>query len=84
MIIDKILDRKDGEKYNAREFYLYCNSDEIGWDIARAMDAGTNEDVIAEIDLYLVNNGYLPEDVATWNKYAWELAKFVESVDWLN
>lgn len=84
MIIDEILSRKNGEKYDAKDFYYYCNSDEIGWGIARAMDGGSNNDVIAEIDLYLIRNGYLPEDCEKWNEHALELVKWIESVDWLN
>lgn len=59
MIIDIILDRKDGYGYNARQFYCYCNGNgEHGNDIARALDAGTNTDVCNAINAYIIENGY--------------------------
>ena len=47
MIIDRILDRKDGEQYSPKQFYFYCMGymDGIGDDITRAMDYGTETDV---------------------------------------
>lgn len=57
MIIDRILDRKDGFGYNAREFYCYCNGlHEHGNNIARAMDAGTNEDIQIAICAYIIDH----------------------------
>lgn len=54
MIIDEILNRKDGYGYNAKVFYCYCNGNgEHGNNIARALDAGTNTDVQNAICEYL-------------------------------
>jgi len=63
MIIDKILDRKDGEQYNPKDFYHYCMGymDGIGDDITRAMDYGTETDVQAELCKYIVQNEYNPQ-----------------------
>ena len=69
MIIDLILDRKEGEEageeYDAREFY----SDISEWvgldptfagDISAAMDYGTNEDVRAALCRYIDAGRYNP------------------------
>ena len=49
MIIDLILDRKDGHEYNAREFYYevleYESTFNFNRAISRAMDYGTENDV---------------------------------------
>ena len=46
MIIDKILDRYDGDAYNPKEFYLDMLAyGGYGIDISAAMDYGTEEDV---------------------------------------
>lgn len=52
MIVDRILDRKDGEPYNASDFYNYCLKEMkvfgccyTGGGITRAMDSGINADV---------------------------------------
>lgn len=84
MIIDKILDRKEGWGYSAKEFYEYCNSQEVGWPIARAMDEGTNFEVCCEILQYLVNNRYVPELVKYNTPETEELIDFVMDSDWLN
>lgn len=73
MIIDKILDRKDGYGYDASEFYCYCNGyNEHGNNIARAMGAGTNEDVQAAICAYILS------------EYNPKICDYVNSRDWLN
>ena len=62
MIIDLILDRKDGERYgepyDAKEFYdkvtEYIRTfPELAVPIARAMDSGTNEDVQTALCNYI-------------------------------
>lgn len=67
MIIDLILDRKDEEKinkqdtYNAHNFYFYVlQYGEIGNDITRSMDYGTNKDVQQALCTYINTNGYNP------------------------
>lgn len=80
MIIDKILDRKElhdnGKWYEWRafDFYCYCNGNgTYGNNIARALDAGTNEDIKLELLIYCNDNGYATP----------EIVNFIKSVDWL-
>ena len=76
MIIDRILDRYDGEPdgavYSPEDFYrdmvLYG---EIGEDIARAMDFGTEEDVRRELCEYITANEYNPEICEYINSRRW-------------
>ena len=64
MIIDIILDRYDAEKYNdfnfnAHNFYYdIFQYGEIGHDITRAMDAGSEEDTKNALCAYILNYGY--------------------------
>lgn len=57
MIIDLILDRKDGLEYNAKRFYngviSYHNNQ-----IAVALDSGNNKDVQLALCNYIYNNDY--------------------------
>ena len=76
MIIDLILDRKDGNEYNAREFYYEvleyestCISDR---EISRAMDGGTEQDVKKALCDYVINQGYNSE-----------ICYYINSVNWL-
>lgn len=74
MIIDLILDRRDGEQYRSKEFYDYCAGyiGGIGDGIARAMDSGTESDVKIELIKYVLLNGYYHE-----------ICKYILEVDWL-
>ena len=77
MIIDLILDRKDGETYNAKEFYnSVMQYSEIWPDmclpIAQALDGGTNSDVQRELCKYIDEQGYNPA-----------IKKWVNSVEWV-
>ena len=73
MIIDLILDRKDGDPYSPRQFYFDClRYGEIGHGITRAMDGGTEQDVKAELCAYIHENEYNPA-----------ICEYVKSVDWL-
>lgn len=73
MIIDLILDRKDGRDYNVKKFYNDVTKyGSIGIDIASALDGGTNEDVQKALCTYIKNNDY-NADICT----------YIESVDWL-
>jgi hypothetical protein len=73
MIIDKILDRKDGQKYNAKQFYnditLYGD---VGYEIAEALDNGEENDVKKELCKYIIKNEYNPA-----------ICDYIESVKWL-
>ncbi len=65
MIIDIILDRKDGVPYNANKFYRDCMEysrifDGIGDEITRAMDFGEERDVRGALCAYIIKNGYNP------------------------
>ncbi len=68
MIIDLILDRKDGCPYNAHEFYNDIRDYERlgvgthGEDISIAMDYGDNRDVQRVLCQYVKRNGY-PTDI---------------------
>lgn len=77
MIIDLILDRKDGAFYNPHDFYMEVAS--YGYltpvhseRITRAMDSGEEEDVRRELMNYIHQNGYNEE-----------LKDYIESVRWL-
>ena len=73
MIIDLILDRKDGDDYRPSEFYFnVLEYGEPGHGITRAMDAGTNRDVQKALADYILDNEYNPA-----------LCGYVYSVNWL-
>ena len=73
MIIDRILDRKEGEAYSPKQFYMDCmDYGEVGHDIARAMDFGTERQVKAALFQYLIDNEYNPE-----------ICYYINSVNWL-
>lgn len=78
MIIDLILDRKDGLEYNPNEFYSevmeYGNVwPELANPITRAMDSGTEEDVKTALCGYVDSCGY-SENVKD----------YINSVNWIN
>lgn len=68
MIIDLILDRKNGRRYSAHDFYLEVRKYErlgVGThceDISIAMDYGDNRDVQRVLCQYIQRNRY-PEDI---------------------
>lgn len=73
MIIDLILDRKDGSSYKAKEFYDDVMIYEKGSDykISRALDGGTEEDVKRELCDYIIHNNYNPKICNYINKVTW-------------
>lgn len=78
MVIDAILDRKEGAKYDPEEFYRYVRDEEsvfYGKDqpISRALDSGTDDDVKGALCKYITDNGYSPD-----------ICDYVKSVSWLN
>lgn len=82
MIIDLILDRKDdntvfteyGNKpYTAKRFYRQLvEYGEIGFDIQRAFDGGTEQDIKRELCRYIDKQEYNPE-----------IKNYINSVTWL-
>ena len=73
MVIDKILDRKDGVPYSPEAFYRDIRPyGAIGDGISLAMDEGTEADVKRELVKYLDVKGYPPD-----------IDEYVESVDWI-
>lgn len=73
MIIDLILDRKGGSKYDAPEFYRSCACyGDVGTDITRAMDFGDESDVQKALCEYIDRNEYNPA-----------IKEYVRSVRWL-
>lgn len=83
MIIDLILDRKDfgtiftdrqgSVKYNANDFYrAVFDYGEIGFDITRALDYGTEQDVKKALCDYIDKGQYNPN-----------IKDYINSVKWL-
>ena len=73
MIIDLILDRKDGEQYNAKDFYNdVMEYEEVGFEITEAMDNGKEKDVKKAICDYIINGEYNPE-----------ICEYINSVEWI-
>lgn len=75
MIIDLILDRKDGVEYNPHDFYIRCRQyeeDIDGVEITKAMDYGTDADVKEALCAYIIDFGYNPQ-----------IIKYVLSVPWI-
>ena len=73
MIIDLILDRKDGVHYEpARFYYGVMDYGEVGFGITAAMDGGTEEDVKRELCKYIKDN-----------EYNMELCEYINKVNWL-
>lgn len=73
MVIDLILDRKDGKQYRASDFYrAVCEYGDIGHEIAEALDNGEESDVKKALCFYILGNDYNPD-----------ICAYVDSVDWL-
>lgn len=77
MIIDKILDRKDGYGYIARDFYhemlAYESIDmSCGVSISSTMDYGTEDDVKSALCKYIDKGEYNPR-----------IKDYIKSVKWL-
>lgn len=74
MIIDLILDRQDGLKYDPKTFYLrtreYEDSLKIEY-ISRAMDYGSNQDVQNALCKYIDDFEYDPEIKKYIRKNKW-------------
>ena len=72
MAIDYILDRKDGYGYDVKEFYDACMAYEE-FDIARALDGGTEKDVKKALCDYVI-----------YNDYPKSICKYINSENWLD
>lgn len=76
MIIDLILDRKDCNVYNAKDFYFsvleYESTFSMDNNISMALDYGTETDIKRALCQYIDNNEYNPA-----------IKKYINSVDWL-
>lgn len=73
MIIDLILDRKDGKEYSPREFYNgVMGYGVVGHSIAGALDDGEEIDVKRELSRYILDNDYNPD-----------IINYIQSVNWL-
>jgi len=72
MIIDLILDRKDGKQYIPRDFYnSVMNYGVIGHEIASALDGGDEDSVQRALTRYIVDNGYCLDRVAFITSNQW-------------
>ena len=72
MVIDYILDRKDGYGYDVKKFYDACMAYEE-FDIARALDSGTEKDVKKELCDYVI-----------YHDYPKSICKYINSENWLD
>ena len=78
MIVDLILDRKDGAEYDAKQFYNELREYEKGFAgivnsmISFCMDYGTEADVKRELCRYIDINEYKPT-----------IKKYINSVNWI-
>lgn len=74
MIIDLILDRKDGDEYNARKFYRRVTEyGKIGFEISFAMDCEEEPEVKAALCNYIDYGNYNPA-----------IKDYINSVQWLD
>lgn len=79
MIIDLILDRRDGMKcgkdeYSPHDFYMRCMAyGEIAEDITHALDGGSEHDAKRELIKYV-----------TENNYSLDIIDFILSVWWID
>ena len=73
MIIDLILNRKDGQGYTPKHLYSELTGwAELGAPIAEAMDSGTEHEVKRELCRYVIEQDY-----------SLNIINFILSVDWL-
>ncbi len=74
MIVDLILDRKDGEIYNPKKFYNnVMRYGEIGYNITRAMDNDNEKQTKDNLKGYIIEN-----------RYNIDICRYIDSVKWLN
>ena len=78
MIVDLILDRKNGQQYKAANFYCEVMEYAEFWPdeanpITKAMDEGNDDDVRSALCAYIDRQGYKPE-----------IKDYINSVQWLD
>lgn len=80
MIVDAILDRRDGASYDYGEFkYIHDCAVDCGYSyLAEACDYGSNEDIAEALIKYLKENDYISD-----NKLSYELIEWIKSVNWV-
>jgi hypothetical protein len=76
MIIDLILDRKDGKPYSPKKFYdevmAYGKTwPKMAYPIADAMDVGTEKQVKLALEKYITDNEYNPSIIDYINSVNW-------------
>ena len=74
MLVDLILDRKDGFGYSAKELYNYCMCEFPTYyeeQVAKALDGGTEQDVKRVLCEYIMS------------EYNPAICEYIMSVDWL-
>lgn len=73
MIIDRILDRKDGFGFSEADLRYMYDEATLFWmeGLARAIDGGENSDIQRELCKYIDDNGY--------NK---SIKRYVNKVNW--
>jgi len=73
MIIDKILDRKDGKEYQPSAFYRdIAGYGDTGWDITQAMDDDNERNVKIALSKYILEGDYNVD-----------IINYIYSVKWL-
>ena len=77
MIIDLILDRKDGKTYDVYAFYhnvrQYENIFKFDPDISIALDYGSESDIKEALKRYISKQGYNPN-----------INNYIDSVNWID
>ena len=74
MIIDMILERRDGERYDVKGIrdYIYDEAKIFGFDaLAKAAFNGTSENMRRELCAYIDREGYAPEIKDYINSVKW-------------
>ena len=77
MIIDLILDRKDGKTYDVYEFFRYVRQYEdifkFDPDISKALDYGSESDIKEALKRYISKQGYNEK-----------INAYIDSVNWID
>lgn len=72
MIVDLILDRQEGKKYNPKQFYdAVVGYGEIGYEIAEALDNGEEVDIKRALASYIIEQEYNLNIINYINSQKW-------------